>query len=69
MRAEFDGVTDTMTSILKAVGEAMRNAKRDRTRITLAQQATEWVKPLLTLAASMINGNGADADVEQIMKR
>jgi hypothetical protein len=73
LKAEFDGVTDTMTSILKAVGDAMREASQDKTRIILAEQATGWVKPLLALAGSMINGAGqkADeqADVDQIMKR
>src|SRR5215471_15647620 len=38
-RAEFDNVTNTMTSILTAVGDAMRQAKQDRTRARLAEQA------------------------------
>ena len=73
LRAEFEGVTDTMTSILTAVSSAMRDAKQDRTRVTLAEQATGWVKPLLSLAGSIINGAGQkagkQADVDQIMKR
>src|ERR1700755_1976805 len=69
LRAEFDNLTGTMTSILSAVGAAMRDAKQDRTRAILAQQATGWVKPLVTLAGSMINGPGNSADVDTIMKQ
>ena len=53
----------TMTSILTAVGAAMREAQQDKTRATLAEQATAWVKPLVTLAGGVINGD-AEADVE-----
>ena len=67
IRAEFDNLTSTMTSILTAVGAAMREAERDKTRV-LAEQATGWVKPLVALAGSIING-GAKADVETIMGR
>ena len=55
-----------MTSILTAVGSAMREARQDRTRATLAEQATGWVKPLVTLAGGIING-GSEADVDNIM--
>src|SRR5271163_4972629 len=40
IRAEFDNITTAMTSILTAVGAAMREAKQDKTRATLAGQAT-----------------------------
>jgi hypothetical protein len=66
IRAEFDNITSAMTSILIAVGEAMRETRRDKTRATLAAQATVWVKPLVALAGSIING-GAEANVETIM--
>ena len=66
LRAEFDHITDTMTSILTAVGEAMRDARQDKTRATLAEQATGWVKPLVALAGGIING-GIEADVDTIM--
>jgi len=66
IRAEFDNITSTMTSILTAVGSAMREARQDRTRATLAEQATGWVKPLVALAGGIING-GSEADVETIM--
>jgi hypothetical protein len=65
-RAEFDNITNAMTSILTAVGKAMREAKQDKTRATLAAQATGWVKPLVALAGGIING-GAEADVDYIM--
>ncbi len=69
IRAEFDNITGAMTSILTAVGDAMREAHQDKTRVALAQQATGWVKPLVTLAGGIIHGPGveADADVDYIM--
>jgi hypothetical protein len=66
VRAEFDNITGSMTSILTAVGTAMREASQDKTRATLAGQATGWVKPLVALAGGIINGS-AEADVETIM--
>jgi hypothetical protein len=48
------------------VGAAMREAKQDKTRATLAEQATGWVKPLVMLAGGVINGS-TEADVETIM--
>jgi hypothetical protein len=71
IRGEFDGITAAMTSILTAVGAAMRQARQDKTRATLAEQATGWVKPLVTLAGGIINGQGIrsdrEADVDYIM--
>ena len=67
IRGEFDSITSAMTSILTAVGTAMRQARQDKTRTTLAEQATGWVKPLVTLAGGIINGKGAKADVDYIM--
>ena len=66
IRTQFDNLTSTMTSILTAVGSAMREARQDKTRATLAEQATGWVKPLVMLAGGIING-ASEADVEQIM--
>jgi hypothetical protein len=66
IRAEFDNLTTAMTSILTAVGTAMREAKQDKTRATLAEHATGWVKPLVMLAGGVINGS-TEADVETIM--
>ena len=66
IRAEFDNLTGAMTSILTAVGAAMREARQDKTRAMLAEQATGWVKPLVALAGGVING-GSEADVDYIM--
>jgi len=66
IRAEFDQLTNTMTSILTAVGQAMREAQQDKTRARLAEQATAWVKPLVMAAGGVING-GSDADVDYIL--
>ena len=65
-KVEFDNITATMTSILTAVGTAMREAQQDKTRATLAEQATNWVKPLVALAGGIING-ASEANVEAIM--
>lgn len=69
IRAEFDNLTATMTSILTSVGAAMRQARHFETRTLLAEQAAGWVKPLVTLAGSMINGGGNDDDVDRIMNQ
>jgi hypothetical protein len=66
IRTEFDNITSTMTSILTAVGAAMREVHQVKTRAILAEQATGWVKPLVALAGGIING-GSEADVETIM--
>jgi hypothetical protein len=66
VRVEFDNITAAMTSILTAVGTAMREATQDKTRATLAAQAIGWVKPLASLAGGIING-GTEADVDTIM--
>ena len=65
-RAEFDHITSTMTSILTAVGDAMRETIQENTRAKLARQAARWVKPLVATAGGIING-GWDADVDYIM--
>ncbi len=68
IRAEFEQLTDTMTSILLAVGSAMRDASQDTTRAKLAEQAIGWLKPLVSAAGGVING-GSDADVDSIMNQ
>ncbi|MBV9565505.1 MAG: hypothetical protein JOY90_34400 [Bradyrhizobium sp.] len=66
LRAEFDQITGTMTSILVAVSAAMLDATQAATRAKLAEQATHWVKPLVAAAGGLING-GSEADVDYIM--
>jgi len=68
IRAEFEQITDTMTSILTAVGAAMREASQDATRTKLAEQAVGWLKPLVSAAGGVING-GSEADVDSIMNQ
>ena len=67
IRAEFDNIASNMTSILTAVAEAMRQVNQDHSRALLAERATGWVKPLVMAAGSVINGQGEEADVDQIM--
>ena len=68
VRAEFDTITDTMTSILTAIGNAMRDVRQDKTRIALARQATGWVKPLIAQAGGIIHGSNTEVDVDTIMQ-
>jgi hypothetical protein len=44
----------------------MREVEEDKTRIRLAEQATQWIKPLIAACGGIING-GAEADVDTIM--
>jgi hypothetical protein len=44
----------------------MREVSQDKSRARLAEQATGWVKPLVTQAGGIING-GAESDIEYIM--
>jgi hypothetical protein len=67
VRSEFDTVVATMTSILTAVGEAMREVQQDKTRAKLAEQAAEWVKPLVGVAGGIINGRDEESSVDDIM--
>ncbi|KIZ39705.1 MULTISPECIES: hypothetical protein [Rhodopseudomonas] len=67
IRSDFDSITDTMKEILTAVGAAMRDVQQDSTRAKLAEQAADWVRPLVTRAGGVINGQGIEADVDYIM--
>lgn len=69
VRGEFDNITTTMTSILTTVGTAMRQARHAETRTVLAEQAAGWIKPLVTLAGSVINGGNDAGDVDFIMNQ
>ncbi|OPF91872.1 hypothetical protein [Rhodopseudomonas palustris] len=67
IRSDFDDITNNMTAILTAVGEAMRQASQDATRAKLAESAVGWIKPLIGRAGGIINGQGCEADVDYIM--
>ena len=67
IRSAFDTVVANMTSILTAVGDAMRGAKQDKTRAILAEQAVGWVKPLVAVTGGIINGREQEPDVDYIM--
>ena len=69
LRTEFDRVIGAMTSILLAINEGMRSSTQDKTRIALAQQATGWINPLLSLAGGLIHGASDEADVDRIMQK
>jgi hypothetical protein len=66
IRAEFDHMTATMTNILSAVSQAMREVQQDSTRAKLAVQAISWLKELVAATGGIING-GNEANVDYIM--
>ena len=66
IRARFDGLCDTLTSILTAIRDAMTEATQPVTRVRLAEQATGWLKPLVIQAGGVINGDeGVQAEEAQ----
>ncbi|MDR6302993.1 hypothetical protein GGQ85_000673 [Nitrobacter vulgaris] len=67
IRAKFDKLTATMTSILTAVASAMKEVRQHETRAALATQAVGWIKPMVMRAGGIINGQGGEADVDYIM--
>jgi hypothetical protein len=64
IRARFDGLCDTLTSILTAIRDAMGEAVQPATRVRLAEQATGWLKPLVIQAGGVING-ASEAQAEE----
>lgn len=56
IRTRFDGLCQTLTSILIAIRDAMSETSRETTRLRLAEQATGWLKPLVIQAGGVING-------------
>ena len=59
-------MTETMTNILTAVGQAMREVNQDSTRTKLALQAISWLKELVAATGGIING-GTEANIDYIM--
>jgi hypothetical protein len=66
IRVEFDNITSAMTSILTAVGDAMREVKQDKTRATLSNRPSAGSSRWWRWPAGIING-GSEADVDYIM--
>lgn len=67
IRMEFDTIVATITSILVALLEAMREARQDKTRIELAEQATGWLEPMVSACGGIINGRERVSNVDYIM--
>ena len=67
IRGEFDALVANMTAILTAVSAAMTEVRKDQTRARLAEQASDWLKPLVAQAGGLINGRARETDVEFIM--
>src|SRR5262245_27166641 len=56
IRASFDKLCDSMTSILTEIRKAMGDTEQAEIRIRLAEQATAWLKPLVAQTGGIING-------------
>jgi len=66
VRAPFDDVCDTLTSILMAIRDAVEKSSQDVTKMRLAEHAVGWLKPLVAKAGGIINGvSEAEADEAQ----
>jgi hypothetical protein len=61
VRATFDQVCTTMTSILTAIRDAVAQSRQDVTKMRLAEQAVGWLKPLVAQAGAIINGTDNEA--------
>jgi hypothetical protein len=70
----LDTMATTMTAVLEATRESMRPSMLAAEAAALAVQAVAWVKPLLSQAAALINGEGdgeiddAQAMADRLMK-
>lgn len=70
LRARFDTLCDTVTTILIAVRKAMHETTHEATRTRLAEQAIGWLKPLVVRAGSVINGDPeSDAEAQNAADR
>jgi hypothetical protein len=75
IRDRLDHYTDAMTTILVATRDAMATVRHDDTRARLAEEAANWLKPLVAHAGAVINGTpdtddaaeAPQADVDYIM--
>jgi hypothetical protein len=64
VRMPFDEICATMTSILTAIREAVEGSTRDVTKMRLAEQAVNWLKPMVAKAGGIINGV-SEAEAEE----
>ena len=57
LRVRFDGVCHSMTKILTEIRKAMTATTQPEIHMRLAEQAMDWLKPLVTRAGGIINGD------------
>jgi hypothetical protein len=73
LRGELDDITGAITGMLLSTREAIRASQRPASSADLARRGAGLVRPLLTLAGSLINGHGAtagsDAEIDDILAR
>ena len=63
VRSNFDRLAVTMSVVLEAIWAAMASDLRLETIVSLAENATGWLKPLIARADAVING---EADVSRV---
>jgi hypothetical protein len=66
VRAEFDALTETMTTILIEVARAMMIVRQDSSRAKLAVQAADWLRPLVMQVGGVINGVSQTREISDI---
>jgi hypothetical protein len=59
-REPFDETVASMMTILVALQEGLQSVTREESRIHLATQGTEWLKPLIAHAGFLIQGHSED---------
>ncbi|HZP71196.1 MAG TPA: hypothetical protein VFB29_14745 [Pseudolabrys sp.] len=76
VRSSLDTLAVTMTVVLEATRAAMTSDLKPETIAALADNAVNWLKPLIARAGSIINGEEEVSDapspqavVDQLMKR
>jgi hypothetical protein len=65
-REPFDETCAAMMAILVALQEGMQSVTREDSRIHLATQGANWIKPLIAHAASLIQGHPEDGSEDPV---
>lgn len=73
LRAELNEIAGAMNAILLSIRDSMEVSRQHTAYAELARRGAGWLRPLLMLAGSLINGQGAttgsEAEVDDIMAR
>jgi hypothetical protein len=65
-REPFDETVASMMTILVALQEGLQTVTREETRIHLATQGANWMRPLIAHAAGLIQGHPEDGSEDPV---